>query len=33
MEKQTGANKTIAAGDWVLKRKPNAEAIGKLQSK
>ena len=26
-------NRDIAEGDWVLKRKPNAETIGKLQSK
>ena len=26
-------NRDIAKGDWVLKRKPNAETIGKLQSK
>jgi len=26
-------NKDIMEGDWVLKRKPNAETIGKLQSK
>ena len=25
--------KSITVGDWVLKRKPNAEASGKLQSK
>ena len=25
--------KNIAVGDWVLKRKPNAEGVGKLQSK
>ena len=26
-------NRKIAEGDWVLRRKPNAETIGKLQSK
>ena len=26
-------NRDITEGDWVLKRKPNAETIGKLQSK
>jgi len=26
-------NREIAEGDWVLRRKPNAETIGKLQSK
>ena len=26
-------NRDITKGDWVLKRKPNAETIGKLQSK
>ena len=26
-------NKFISVGDWVLKRKPNAETVGKLQSK
>ena len=26
-------NKDIMEGDWVLKRKPNAEIMGKLQSK
>ena len=25
--------KSITIGDWVLKRKPNAETYGKLQSK
>ena len=26
-------NKFISVGDWVLRRKPNAETVGKLQSK
>ena len=26
-------SRDITEGDWVLKRKPNAETIGKLQSK
>ena len=26
-------NRDIAEGDWILKRKPNAETISKLQSK
>ena len=32
MEKKI-VNRDIAKGDWVLKRKPNVETIGKLQSK
>ena len=31
MERQENSEKDIAVGDWVLKRKPNAETSGKLQ--
>ena len=33
MERQKVVKKNITVGDWVLKRKPNAETSGKLNSK
>ena len=33
MERQENSEKDVAVGDWVLKRKPNAETSGKLQPK